>query len=156
MATLWLSQGIPAKVVSERLGHANIAITLQLYGHVLPHMQADAAEHMDALVAPPRSTRHPHELLQHRRHPTTHETAEIVKTLSGNGLWNRSHCRHTPATARRTIDMREVQRFESSTAHQKLEAPPGLRGFLLASTGIDPTHVTTRGHQERWKAPPLA
>ena len=31
------------KVVSERLGHANIAFTMQTYQHVLPGMQADAA-----------------------------------------------------------------------------------------------------------------
>jgi integrase len=47
MATWWLSQGVPVKVVSERLGHASIAITLQLYGHVLPNMQAEAAEQMN-------------------------------------------------------------------------------------------------------------
>lgn len=48
MATTWLAQGVPVKVVSERLGHASIAITLQLYGHVMPNMQAEAAEQMDA------------------------------------------------------------------------------------------------------------
>ena len=47
MATTWLAQGVPVKVVSERLGHASIAITLQLYGHVLPNMQSEAAEQMD-------------------------------------------------------------------------------------------------------------
>ncbi len=40
MATAWLTEGIPVKVVSERLGHANISITLQIYGHLLPNMQA--------------------------------------------------------------------------------------------------------------------
>jgi integrase len=30
--------GVPAKVVSERLGHANIAITMDTYSHVLPGM----------------------------------------------------------------------------------------------------------------------
>lgn len=35
MATDWLIAGVPIKVVSERLGHANIAITLQIYGHLL-------------------------------------------------------------------------------------------------------------------------
>lgn len=47
MATDWLLAGVPIKVVSERLGHANIAITLQIYGHPLPNMQAEAAEQMD-------------------------------------------------------------------------------------------------------------
>ena len=48
MATYWLANGVPVKVVSERLGHANISITLQIYGHVLPGMQAEAAAKMDA------------------------------------------------------------------------------------------------------------
>lgn len=47
MATHWLAQGIPVKVVSERLGHANISITLEIYAHLLPNMQAGAAKQMD-------------------------------------------------------------------------------------------------------------
>ena len=43
-ATLALGANVPAKVASERLGHANVAITLDRYGHVLPNMQEDAAE----------------------------------------------------------------------------------------------------------------
>lgn len=50
MATFWLTNGVPVKVVSERLGHSSIAITLQVYGHVLPHMQSQAAELMDAEI----------------------------------------------------------------------------------------------------------
>lgn len=50
MATHWLTQGVPVKVVSERLGHSSIAITLQVYGHVLPHMQSQAAQMMDAAI----------------------------------------------------------------------------------------------------------
>ena len=48
MATTWLSQGVPVKVVSERLGHASIAITLQLYAHVLPALQHAAANRIDS------------------------------------------------------------------------------------------------------------
>lgn len=48
LASYWLANGVPVKVVSERLGHANIAITLQVYGHLLPNMQAEAADKMDA------------------------------------------------------------------------------------------------------------
>jgi integrase len=39
-ATAALAAGIPAKVVSERLGHANIAVTLDIYSHVIPGMDA--------------------------------------------------------------------------------------------------------------------
>jgi integrase len=49
-ATAALSAGIPAKVVSERLGHANIAITLDTYSHVLPNMQEQAAEQVAQLI----------------------------------------------------------------------------------------------------------
>jgi integrase len=48
-ATLLLSQGVHAKIVSEMLGHSNIAITMDLYSHVTPTMQADAAAKMEAL-----------------------------------------------------------------------------------------------------------
>jgi integrase len=49
-ATAAFSAGIPAKVVSERLGHANIAITLDTYSHVLPNMQEQAAEQVAKLI----------------------------------------------------------------------------------------------------------
>ncbi len=48
-ATLMLSAGIHPKVVSERLGHANIGITLDIYSHVLPGMQEAAAEKFDRM-----------------------------------------------------------------------------------------------------------
>ena len=41
-ATQLLKQGIHPKIVSERLGHSSISITLDLYSHVLPGMQLDA------------------------------------------------------------------------------------------------------------------
>ena len=43
-ATLMLTQGISAKVVSERLGHSSISITLDTYSHVLPSMGEEAAQ----------------------------------------------------------------------------------------------------------------
>lgn len=49
-ATLLLLAGTPAKIVSERLGHATVGITLDLYSHVLPDMQADAASAMDGIL----------------------------------------------------------------------------------------------------------
>jgi len=49
-ATLLLKSGIHPKIVSERLGHANIVITLDTYSHVLPGLQERAAEHFDKLV----------------------------------------------------------------------------------------------------------
>jgi integrase len=49
-ATLGLAAGIPAKVMSERLGHATVGITLDLYSHVMPGMQEEAAAKLGALV----------------------------------------------------------------------------------------------------------
>jgi integrase len=43
-ATLLLSRGVPVKVVSEMLGHGDVAITLTVYQSVLPHMQESAAK----------------------------------------------------------------------------------------------------------------
>ena len=48
-ATLMLKAGVHPKVVSERLGHANIGITLDIYSHVLPGMQESAAEKFDSI-----------------------------------------------------------------------------------------------------------
>jgi integrase len=52
-ATLLLLSRVHPKVVSERLGHASVGITLDLYSHVLPSMQTEAAQAIDALFAPP-------------------------------------------------------------------------------------------------------
>jgi integrase len=49
-ATLLLGQGINPKIVSELLGHAQVAITLDIYSQVMPHMQQQAATAMDALL----------------------------------------------------------------------------------------------------------
>ena len=45
-----LAAGVNVKVVSDRLGHASVAFTLDVYGHVLPGQQADAAARVAALV----------------------------------------------------------------------------------------------------------
>jgi integrase len=49
-ASLMLREGIHPKIVQERLGHATIAVTLDLYSHVLPGMQADAASRIDVTL----------------------------------------------------------------------------------------------------------
>ena len=51
-ATLALVSGIHAKIVSERLGHANIGITLDCYSHCLPTLSEEAATQVAALVVP--------------------------------------------------------------------------------------------------------
>jgi integrase len=49
-ATAALAAGIPAKVVSERLGHATIAITMDTYSHVLPGLDEFAAGTVARLI----------------------------------------------------------------------------------------------------------
>lgn len=49
-ASLALAAGVPPKVIAEQLGHAHTAFTLDVYAHLLPHMQAEAAQRMEALL----------------------------------------------------------------------------------------------------------
>ena len=54
-ATLALQAGVHPKVVQERLGHANIGITLDTYSHVIAGLHEDAAEQVAALFRTPVS-----------------------------------------------------------------------------------------------------
>jgi integrase len=47
-ATAMLARNIHPKIVSERLGHSRVALTLDTYSHVLPGMQEEAAAAIDA------------------------------------------------------------------------------------------------------------
>ena len=49
-ATLALGDGVHPKIVSERLGHSKIAITLDIYSHALPTIQREAAERVASLI----------------------------------------------------------------------------------------------------------
>lgn len=50
-ATQLLAAGVHPKIASERLGHSTIGITLDLYSHVMPGMQANAAAQIDAMIS---------------------------------------------------------------------------------------------------------
>ncbi len=45
-ASILLSAGVNPKVVQERLGHSSVQITLDLYSHVAPGIQEDAAKRL--------------------------------------------------------------------------------------------------------------
>jgi len=47
LATLLLQQGTHPNIVSERLAHANISMTLDIYSHVLPNMQLEAVRKLE-------------------------------------------------------------------------------------------------------------
>jgi integrase len=49
-ASLMLQQGVSVKVISERLGHSGVAITLDTYSHVLPGMQEAAVKRFDEVM----------------------------------------------------------------------------------------------------------
>lgn len=49
-ATLLLAAGENPKIVSERLGHASVTLTLDTYTHVLPTMQEKAAEKLEGML----------------------------------------------------------------------------------------------------------
>jgi integrase len=49
-ATLGLAADVHPKVMSERLGHTSITITLDLYSHAIPALGADAANRIAAVV----------------------------------------------------------------------------------------------------------
>ena len=55
-ATLLIKAGVNVKVVSERLGHANAAFTIETYQHVIPGMQSDAARVFEQMITPATST----------------------------------------------------------------------------------------------------
>ena len=49
-ASLLLSAGVHPKIVQERLGHSTVALTLDVYSHVLGSLQRDAAEQLDEIL----------------------------------------------------------------------------------------------------------
>jgi integrase len=55
VASILLAQGVHPKVVSEMLGHATIALTLDTYSHVIPSLQEEAAAVVAAAVLDPAS-----------------------------------------------------------------------------------------------------
>jgi integrase len=50
VASIALRSGVPAKVVSELLGHSSVAVTLDVYSHVAPAMMADATSRVAGLI----------------------------------------------------------------------------------------------------------
>jgi integrase len=52
-ATAALATGVPVKVVSQRIGHADVGVTLKIYAHVMPGDDQDAAERADSLITSP-------------------------------------------------------------------------------------------------------
>lgn len=47
-----LNHGVPAIIVSKRLRHYKVSMTLDIYGHLISEMQNNAAEIIDELISP--------------------------------------------------------------------------------------------------------
>jgi integrase len=52
MATLMLKNGEHSKIVSERLGHSTIGVTVDTYSHMVPGLQEGAASRLDDIIEP--------------------------------------------------------------------------------------------------------
>lgn len=66
-ATLLLTAEENPKVVSERLGHANITLTLDTYSHVLPSMQQAASDKLEQMLFASKSRRKIRDVHQKRQ-----------------------------------------------------------------------------------------
>lgn len=60
-ATLALREGVPPRLVSEQLGHASVAFTLEVYGHLLEESRSLGAERFSELLFPSSQARKPME-----------------------------------------------------------------------------------------------
>lgn len=50
-ASLLLAQGVHPRVVMEMLGHSTITLTMNVYSHVIPDLQREAADKMEAALS---------------------------------------------------------------------------------------------------------
>ena len=82
-ATLLLMAGINPKVVSERLGHASVAMTLDVHSHVLPSMQVNATAKLENML----SGNNWHTIGTSSSPLTSHEAAQIIEAIgASNGI----------------------------------------------------------------------
>ena len=92
MATRWLASGVAVAVVAERLGHASPDVTMRIYAHAVPGMQAAFVAEQDARVlhpmaaaASPRRHQEPVESVEPSANDRQPETQEVS---TGKGLEN--------------------------------------------------------------------
>lgn len=89
-ASLMLKQGVHPKIVSERLGHSSIAITLDTYSHILPGLQEAAALAIDETLA--RNPRSGTKQLRENGH-------KLVTNSLGQGITGRDQTLSSDADA---------------------------------------------------------
>lgn len=79
-ATALLASGVPAKIVSERLGHSTIVITNDIYGHVLPDDQDEAVEVIESILQGAKTAVSKILDSQKKKESTDQPCAECVQT----------------------------------------------------------------------------
>lgn len=50
-ASLLIAEGVHPRLIMENLGHSQISVTMNLYGHVSPVVQREVAGRMDGLLS---------------------------------------------------------------------------------------------------------
>lgn len=80
-ATLGLAAGVPAKVMSDRLGHATVAFTQDVYMHAIPQLEADAADQIADLIFSERTNVVPFPLTQIDDHEKIDEGSGSIDGL---------------------------------------------------------------------------
>jgi integrase len=58
-ASLLLSMGTRPKIVPELLGHSNISMTLDMYSHTIPSLQADVMSRLNTLLTQQETIKNP-------------------------------------------------------------------------------------------------
>ena len=81
-----LNHGVPVIIISLRLGHAKPSITLDIYGHLIPGMQEEAAQLIDELITA---------ILIQQLHPTAPDLHPILP-IEGPDPISRLNYQKTP------------------------------------------------------------
>ena len=126
-ATLMLTQGVHPKIVSERLGHSSVSITLDTYSHVLPNLQHAAAEALsEVLLGEERGGIASYQLLGPTEGPNL---LEILLASRAGRIRGRPAAELTTLLLSGTLD--QLGRWPFLTHHRtpELALPPFLDGL---------------------------
>ena len=95
-ATFLIAQGVHPRVVMEILGHSQISVTMNTYGHVLPETQQDAVQKLDTVLRP-RSTKEKPVDAEEVEASTEEEESKQRKKTPGNASGDEPRAEDGPA-----------------------------------------------------------
>jgi integrase len=152
-ASLALAAGVDLKVVSSRLGHSNVAITSDLYTHVVPSVARRAADAIAAAVPLERPVRGrrvtpllprnpeatkgrgpPDHVSAGQDAPTLRATFPQARKRAGTG----TRTRNLPITSRVRYQLRHAGRAPSLPTGSH----PGVAGWASLAAALCPVHLT--------------